>query len=392
MDNVYSREIAAGVDIETLNRLRIFLGGAGNTGSHFVERAVRNMIKHLFIVDYDKEGYQPHNFAHSSTLLDPAEDVGKPKAETLAFRANQKLLTGGEYVGKTMNVMDLGPEFLRQFDIALGFFDNQEARAHLGRIAREAGIPFLEIGLSGDGTWQLQLFDNAKDAPCYSCNMGPQTLAQSCEYKYFNDIANGIAPVTDVSGAESAAFAMHAIMRFFGKEGFPCNEKFIFDANTLSLKRLKLVKNPACTVCAAEDEEQSEPLRVHGSVNETTYSELKAEAAALIDVPFQICLPHRFVTFDYCPKCGRKKTLMRPEHRIMMSDVVCGGCTEIDGQPYQSLHMQATDHWYDGFDTLPEDLQNYTLFDLGFPCGGRIYAMDCKSNDYTILLDNNTPA
>ena len=389
MDNVYSREIAAGVDIETLNRRRIFLGGAGNTGSHFVERAVRNMIRHMFIVDNDKEGYQLHNFAHSSTLLVPAEDLGKPKAETLAARANEKLLTGGRYIGKTMNVMDVGPEFLRQFDIALGFFDNQEARAYLAGIARVAGVPFMEIGLSADGTWQLQLFDHAKDAPCYCCNMGKKTLAQSCAYTYFNDVSKGIAPVTDVSGAESAAFAMHAIMRFFGREGFPCNEKFVFDAKRLSLERLKQVKNPACPECSVQEENDPETLLIPGSVAETTYAELADAVENRTGVSVQICLPHRFVTVDYCPKCGKKKTLMRPEHRIQMSDIICSECADKEGMPYQSLHVQAKGQSYDGFDSLPETLQELSLFDLGFPYGARIFAMDNTYTEYTVLLSDN---
>jgi molybdopterin/thiamine biosynthesis adenylyltransferase len=389
MDNVYSREIAAGVDIDTLNRLRIFLGGAGNTGSHFVERAVRNMIKNMFIVDNDKEGYQPHNFAHSSTLLVPSEDVGKPKAETLAARANEKLLTGGKYVGKTMNVFDVGPEFLRQFDIALGFFDNKKARAYLSRIAREANVPFMEIGLSGDGSWQCQLFDHSEDAPCYCCDMGKQTLAQSCAYNYFKDISNGIAPATDVSGAASAAFAMQAIMKFFGKEGFPCNEKFVFEAKTLTLQRWKTVKNPTCPVCSTPDEPTSKQLTISGSVDTLTYAGFMAKAEKEIGGPISICIPQRFVTIDYCPKCGRKKILMRPEHRISMSDVVCPSCVQIPGEPYLSLHNEAMNESYVGFDPIPEDLQNLTLFELGFPHGPHIYAIDHASNDYTVLLSDN---
>lgn len=389
MNEIYSRERAAGIDIENLNRLRILLCGAGNTGSHFVERAIRNMIKQLFIIDYDKEGYQPHNFAHSSTLLDPVEDVGKPKAETLAMRANEKLLTGGHYVGKTMNVRDIGPEVIRQFDMVLGFFDNIDARAYLYQIAREANVPFMEIGLSENGDWQLQIEDHALDAPCYCCNLGKREVAASCKYTYLNDVANGIAPVTDVSGAEAAACAMDALMRYFSPKGFECNVKFRFDSSKFSIDKLIGVKNPECDVCSCEAVDKNKLIHLEGSVDEVTYRRFEQMAREETGKELRFCLPDVFITKDYCPKCGKEKAFMRPEHRIAMSDVVCPECREKPGERFLALHVNVKSDWVDGCDEVPERLKDRMLYELGFAYGGHIVAMDDDFNEYYFTFDGD---
>lgn len=388
-DAIYSREKAAKVDIKTLGSLRILLCGAGNTGSHFAERALRNFIRHLFIIDYDKEGYMPHNFPHSSTLLDPKEDAGKPKAETLALRANEKLLTGGKYVGKTMNVRDIGPEIVRQFDMALGFFDNVEAREYLYAISREAGVPFMEIGLSDEGNWQLQVFDHSPDAPCYCCDGGKKTISASCSYTYENDVHKGIAPATDVAGAEAAAFAMNAMMQYFSPKGFPCNVKFWFDSEKFTLQRFTAVKNPNCPVCSAEPIEKEKTIHLEGSVDEVTYNRLSDMAAEAVEKPLRFCLPDRFVTDDCCPKCGKEKLLMRPEHRIAMSDVICKECRSVPGEEFLSPHVKAKERTFDGFDELSKELREKTLFELGFAYGAHIFAIDDDFNTYYFTFDGD---
>lgn len=388
-DVIYSRERAAGVNIDKLNRLRILLGGAGNTGSHFVERALRNMIKHLFIIDFDKEGYQIHNFAHSSTLLDAVEDVGKPKAETLAMRANKKLLTGGHYVGKTMDIRDIGPEIVRNFDMVLGFFDNREARAALYQTAREANVPFAEIGLSEKGDWQLQIRDHASDAPCYCCNLGKKPLAASCRYTYYDDVSNGIAPVTDVAGAEAAAYAMDAVMRYFSQKGFENNVIFRFDAEKFCIEKLIGVKNPGCSVCSCEPVGADEIIHFEGSVDEVTYRQLDGMAEKATGKKLRFCLPDTFVTTDICPKCGTVKTFMKPKHRISMSDIICPECRNQPEDKFLSGHVAVKTEWVDGYDDIPEELKDLTLYELGFAYGAHIEAMDNDFNNYYFTFDGD---
>lgn len=388
-DSIYSREKAAGVDIKTLNGLRLFLGGAGNTGSHFVERAIRNMIKHLYVIDFDKEGYQAHNFPHSSILLDHLADEGKPKAETLAMRANEKLLSGGKYIGKTIDIRDIGPEIVSKFDMVLGFFDNIDARSYLYTIAREANVPFMEIGLSEKGDWQLQIRDHSPEEACYCCSLGQKPLAQSCSYTYQDDVSMGIAPTTDVAGAEAAACAMHAIMRYFSGEGFPSNVKFRFDSESFSIEKLVGTKNPNCSVCSFETVDKKDLIHLSGSVDEMTYREFEQRAEQATGKKLKVCLTDRFVIKDYCPKCGKEKTFMNPEHRIKMSDVVCEECHDTPGEEFLSRHVMAKQDWLDGLDEIPETLKDITMYDFGFAYGSHILAVDENYDSYFFTLDGD---
>ncbi len=386
---LFSREIAAGVEIDLLEVLRPLLAGAGNTGSHLVERAIRNFIYHMYIVDNDRKGYEPHNFPHSSILLKPEEDAGKPKAETLAARANEKLLSGGRYYGRTMDIRDLGPEVIKFFDIVLAFFDNRQARKYLYEIAREANVPFLEIGLSDNGDWQLQLYDHASGAPCYCCNLGKEQLAQSCAYTYYDDVSHGIAPTTDVAGAEAAAFAMEAMMKFFSRDGFPCNTKFRYDSKKMILERLTGVKNPNCEVCSLPTQSASDIHHLKGRVDQLTYQELETVVAKQFSCKVSICLPDRFVVKDYCPKCGKEKLLMMPERRIVMSDVICPECRGIKEDTFLSRHVNARENAFDGVDALPPEIKMRTLFELGFPFGGYIYGIDEENRIHCFTLDDD---
>ena len=390
---LYSREIAAGIPIETLRGIRCFQGGAGNTGSHFTERAIHNFLVNAFIVDYDREGYQEHNFAHSSFLLNPAEDLGKPKAETLAARASEKLLTRGSILGKTMDIRDIGPGILRHFDLALGLFDNAEARKHLYRISREAGVPFLEIGIDATGG-QLQFFDHSPDASCYFCSLQDQVMEQSCEVKYENDLANGIAPNTDILGGLMADLAVQAVMSYFGKTGsFERNARYCFHAQDFTLEKRVFPKKKNCEGCGSTYEANVPVSELEGSVADVSFSDLERQVKTACGEGAEIYLPDEFCVKEVCPVCGREKRFNKPSRRISYSDVICPGCrAAYDGE---ALGKAPGSVRLDGLCTIPEDLKQMRLVDLGFPFGGIIYARKADGafasftmkNDYEKLME-----
>lgn len=388
MTDIFSRERAAGVSIDALSSRKILLGGAGNTGSHFIERATRNFIGNIFVVDFDKEGYQSHNFAHSSILLDSKEDEGKPKAETLIERASEKLLIDGKWSGKTMDIRDIGPEIVKHFDYALGFFDNKTARRHLYEMSRIAGVPFIETGLSDFGHVQLQAFNHENGAPCYCCTASRETLAQSCALNYENDISKGIAPVTDVSGAIAAVLAIQAIMNIEKGCDFSWNTLIYYDPFMFSIKKYKHSPNPLCDICS-NDATPKTVVPLEGSVDTVTYSELAEKVHRITNKVLKICLPGRYVEEDYCSQCGAKKVLNKPERKIVRSDVICPECINKKSNEFFSLHVNNR-KVYDGFDELPSNICSKTLFELGFAYGSHIFAMDELHNFYYFTMKDDT--
>ena len=255
MDNnkLFSREHLAGVDIEKLMSKKVLLGGAGNTGSHFVERSLHNFLNNVFIVDFDKKGYEAHNFPHSSLLLNHKEDVGKPKAETLSTRANEKLLSTGVYKGITLDIQDIGPNVVKQFDYALGFFDNTSARRYLYEISRLVDVPFIEVGIN-EKIAQIQIYDHSKDASCYCCyrKESPNERLQSCATDYENDLKKGIAPSTDNYGAMIADFAVSALMNWDEMTEIEHNCRYILYPRDFRIVKEVKPKNPNCEVCSCD--------------------------------------------------------------------------------------------------------------------------------------------
>lgn len=381
-NNIFSREIEAGVPIKDLSQLKLFLGGAGNTGSHFLERAIHNFINNVFIVDFDSKGYEAHNFPHCSLLLNPAEDLGKKKAETLAVRASEKALSNSLYLGKTMDVKDIGPGIIKHFDFALGFFDNVSARKHLYEVSRRADIPFIEVGLS-QRIVQLQAFDHSESAPCYCCyNDISDAVEQSCAQIYDNDLKNGIAAATDYFGSYAADMAISAIFNW-NTEKIEKNIRYILYPNTLEIVKERKPKNPHCLVCSQETSDD-DIIEIEGAVDETTYKELTEKLSRYGN--FRPCLPDTFITTDYCSKCGKEKYLNAPKKRLKMSDIICPECINKSEDPYMSKRIAAKNQHLNLFDTVPAEYENYTLLQMGYPYGAYIDCMDDAGNFITVTL------
>ena len=384
-NELFSRERAAGVDIDSLTDLKIFQGGAGNTGSHFVERSLHNFINNVFIIDFDKKGYEKHNFPHSSILLNPEEDVGQKKAETLAKRANEKLLSKGVYKGMTLDVQDIGPNILKHFDFALGLFDNTAARRYLYELSRMVNVPFIEVGIN-DRIAQIQIFDHEKDAACYCCYHKEKLdeSLQSCATVYENDLANGIAPSTDNYGALIADFAVSAIMNWNKETEVEHNCRYILYPRDFKIVKEKKPKNPNCDVCSY-DSDFPEVIELEGSVDNITYGEFLNILNGKFG-KYRPSLPATFVTRDYCPKCGKEKLFNAPSRRIKASDLICEECRKVEENPYQYKRIQASNEHFSGFDEVQEEYRNLTLFQLGFPYGAYIECLNDEGDFITVTF------
>lgn len=385
---LFSREYLAGVEIEKLMSKKVLLGGAGNTGSHFVERSLHNFLNNVFIIDFDKKGYEGHNFPHSSLLLNPKEDIGKPKAETLALRANEKLLSNGVYKGMTLDIQDIGPNIVKQFDYALGFFDNTSARRYLYEISRLADVPFIEVGINKKIA-QIQIYDHSKDASCYCCyrKESMNERLQSCATVYENDLKKGIAPSTDIYGAMIADFAVSALMNWEGNTKIEHNCRYILYPRDFRIVKEIKPKNPNCDVCSC-DVDIPKIIELGGKVDEVKYNDFINLLKEQIG-DYRPYLPYIFVTKDYCPKCGKEKVFNSPNRRIKASDLICEDCRENKADTYQYKRIDVSLEHFSGFDEVPEEYRNYTLLQLGYPYGAYIECINGEGDIITVTLKDD---
>jgi len=100
--------------LDKIEKARVLLVGCGAVGTSALPILVNVGIKNLVMIDIDQ--FEKSNFAKTSMVIKFPEDYGKPKAETIAEYGRKAMLDGGNCIGITVNVMDLGVEFIKQFD------------------------------------------------------------------------------------------------------------------------------------------------------------------------------------------------------------------------------------------------------------------------------------
>lgn len=103
-----------------------------------------------------------------------------------------------------------------------------------------------------------------------------------------------------------------------------------------------------------------------------------------------VCLPCVFVVKDNCPICGKEHLFMKPSRRINASDLICKGCINSNELSYMEQRIKARDSSFTGFDELPNELQKFTLYDLGFGYGYIITVMDDEGVLHYFTMKNDT--
>ena len=118
--------------LEKIRDKRILVVGCGAVGVSALPILVNVGFSFIYMIDIDS--FEKSNFAKTSMVLDFPEDFGKPKAEAAAAHGQKAMLDGGVCIGKTLNVFDIGPMFIRQFDFVISVLDSYDARVYLNKI------------------------------------------------------------------------------------------------------------------------------------------------------------------------------------------------------------------------------------------------------------------
>jgi molybdopterin/thiamine biosynthesis adenylyltransferase len=130
--------------LSKLTQVRLTVCGAGAVGSNLVNNLVRQGIRHITIIDFDR--VETHNvgtqtYAHS--------DVGMFKVEALQSEMFRVVGVEVTAVRQKLTERNVG-KLLKVTDLVVDGFDNHAARALVKEHCRSAGIPCLHVGLSAD--------------------------------------------------------------------------------------------------------------------------------------------------------------------------------------------------------------------------------------------------
>ena len=140
----------------------------------------------------------------------------------------------------------LSPTLMRQqADVVLDCCDNFQTRQAINAACVQHRVPLVSgaaIGMDG----QIAVYDpRDPDAPCYACVFAPSAPPEEARCATMGVLA----PLVGVIGAMQAVEALKLLARMgTSLSGF----LLMLDARNMEWTRLRVQKNPACTVCGAK--------------------------------------------------------------------------------------------------------------------------------------------
>ena len=241
----YSRHLLLeDVGVEGQRRIlksRVLIIGAGGLGSPAAMYLACSGAGNITIVDDDTVDLtnlqrqimhsterigQAKVLSAQSTLaqLNPAVQV-----QALQTRADAKLLQS----------------LVAQADVVLDCCDNFQTRQAINAVCVQYRVPLVSgaaIGMDG----QIAVYDpRDPNAPCYACVFAPDTPPEEARCATMGVLA----PLVGVIGAMQALEAL----KLLAQTGTSLNGYLLMlDARSMEWTRLRVQKNPACSVCGAE--------------------------------------------------------------------------------------------------------------------------------------------
>jgi molybdopterin-synthase adenylyltransferase len=241
----YSRHLLLeDIGVEGQRRIlqsRALIIGAGGLGSPAAMYLACSGVGKITIVDHDTVDLTnlQRQIMHStervgqakvksaqSTLgqLNPAVQV-----QALQMRADAKLLQS----------------LVAQADVVLDCCDNFQTRQAINAACVQHHVPLVSgaaIGMDG----QIAVYDpRDADAPCYACVFAPDTPPEEARCATMGVLA----PLVGVIGAMQALEAL----KLLAQTGTSLSGYLLMlDARSMEWTRLRVQKNPACSVCGAK--------------------------------------------------------------------------------------------------------------------------------------------
>jgi len=241
----YSRHLLLeDIGVEGQRRIlqsRALIIGAGGLGSPAAMYLACSGVGSITIVDHDTVDLtnlqrqimhstervgQAKVLSAQSTLgqLNPAVQV-----QALQMRADAKLLQS----------------LVAQADVVLDCCDNFQTRQAINAACVQHHVPLVSgaaIGMDG----QIAVYDpRDADAPCYACVFAPDTPPEEARCATMGVLA----PLVGVVGAMQALEAL----KLLAQTGTSLSGYLLMlDARSMEWTRLRVQKNPACSVCGAK--------------------------------------------------------------------------------------------------------------------------------------------
>jgi molybdopterin/thiamine biosynthesis adenylyltransferase len=219
----------------------VVLVGAGGIGCPALQYLAAAGIGRLTVIDDDRVSLD--NLQRQ--ILFGTADVGRPKAD-VAREAVGRLNPDVNFAGLCERLTAANAaSLLGEADLVLDGSDNFATRLLVSDACTAARIPLVSAAI---GQFQLQIGTWRgwePDKPCYRCFVGDAFDAEDC------DTCSELGVLGAMAGIGGSWAALEAIREIAGFGGEAAGKLHIFDGLAPGLRTLRIVKDPACTACAA---------------------------------------------------------------------------------------------------------------------------------------------
>ena len=242
----YARHIVlpdiGGAGQNAIKAAHLLVIGAGGIGSPVIQYLAAAGIGALTIVDDDVVSLS--NLQRQT--LYTTQDVGQPKAQVAAARVHAL----NPYVAvtpiETRVTAAQMPNLLDGISVVIDGSDNFATRLAVADAANAARVPLVSAAI-GQFQGQLGVFRGWEaDKPCYRCFVGDAHDADDC------DTCADVGVLGAMVGMMGSMAAMEAIRCVTGFGTDHAGKLQLVDGLDLSMRAIRLPKDPACSACGAK--------------------------------------------------------------------------------------------------------------------------------------------
>ena len=261
MDKFARISMISGYDRDYLSGLKILIIGAGAIGNEIVKNLVLFGVGEILIVDFDT--IEIHNLTRSIFFRE--DDVGKPKASTVAKRASE---ISPETIihSKNGDFWDcVSIAEIKNFDVVVCSVDNFEARIKANTMCRLAGVPMINTGIDHRYvSVDIYPFNVNETCACYECSI-PSSVYEKIGQRYSCGWIKKIyhkektVPTTTLTASCVGSIAVSQLLELLNVKlqqetiDYGVSRRILFDTLTLNISKTMIPIKEMC------------PSQLHGS-------------------------------------------------------------------------------------------------------------------------------
>lgn len=311
-------------DQRRLSQTQVIVAGAGALGNEVLKLLALLGFGKVTVIDFDRVSRS--NLARM--VLFREGDIGRPKAEIAAKRVQElnPEIQACAVVGDLR--FDLGLGDYRSASVVFGCLDSVEARWALNRKCRQAGVAWINGGIS-DYHGQVTSY-HPQEGACYECTFTEETWERlgrrySCPFGLRAVDAEPQIPTTAVTTSAIAALQVQeALLLLHGEPGGLAPGERL----SMYLKPYRFLKDtlPVNAECLAHMPELEPCWPLAGSTRSLTAAEMIRYVQGLAPDIQALELNFDLVQAFVCPSCGQVEGVLRPKEKVFQHEATCPDC------------------------------------------------------------------